>query len=72
MKCVERALTTWTASVEAQLREQAPRTKQEHVAEINRGAEMFVTRMVEQKWQARMGQREPRTPPEPQSPIADT
>eukprot|EP00975_Prorocentrum_lima_P040900 8591801-Prorocentrum_lima.AAC.1 len=32
---------------------------------------MCATRLVEQKWQEWMGQREPRAPPEPHSPTAD-
>eukprot|EP00975_Prorocentrum_lima_P000023 7533-Prorocentrum_lima.AAC.1 len=31
-RCVERALSTWTTSVGAQLREQAQRTRQEQAA----------------------------------------
>eukprot|EP00975_Prorocentrum_lima_P004374 948645-Prorocentrum_lima.AAC.1 len=31
------------------------KTRQEQVAEISRGVDMFVTRLVEQKWQDRMG-----------------
>eukprot|EP00975_Prorocentrum_lima_P012021 2553630-Prorocentrum_lima.AAC.1 len=33
---------------------------------------MFVTRLVDQKWQERMGQRDPRAPPEPMPPSAET
>eukprot|EP00975_Prorocentrum_lima_P040573 8518634-Prorocentrum_lima.AAC.1 len=48
---VESALTTWTASVEAQVREQVQRLHLEQAPDVGRGVEMFVTQLVERKWE---------------------
>eukprot|EP00975_Prorocentrum_lima_P053274 11173119-Prorocentrum_lima.AAC.1 len=47
------ALTTWTASVEAQVKEQVQRLHQEQAQDVGRGVEMFVTKLVERKWEER-------------------